>query len=54
MQPNDEKQNNARPSRSLWLWVTAAFIVLILAWTLLICLAQSNKPEVIPVNTSEH
>lgn len=37
----------------LWLFVIAAFLLLIAAWTTLIVVASRNSPETIPVNTGK-
>ena len=34
-----------------WLWVVAAFVVLIAAWTVLIRIAVRNAPESVPLET---
>ncbi|NDV60862.1 hypothetical protein G0Q06_00180 [Puniceicoccales bacterium CK1056] len=36
-------------SRSLWVWVILAFVILISAWTCLIIVASKNQPEVIEI-----
>ena len=33
----------------MWLWVIAAFLLLIAAWTTLIVIAASNQPELIEI-----
>ncbi len=40
-----------RSSRSLWVWVVIAFIVLICAWSALIVIATRNQPELIQIET---
>lgn len=36
-------------SRSLWLWVGAAFLLLVLAWTALFTAARMSKVESVPL-----
>jgi hypothetical protein len=38
-------------SKRPWLWVIAAFLALITAWTILITIASKNKPADVPVIT---
>ena len=40
---------NDRKSRSLWLWVLVAFLLLIGAWTALIIIAKRHQPQKIEV-----
>ncbi len=42
---------NDRNSRSLWLWVILAFLVLLGAWTALVIIAKRNQPEKIELET---
>ncbi|MBE7498560.1 MAG: hypothetical protein HS117_26780 [Verrucomicrobiaceae bacterium] len=35
--------------RRPWLWVVAAFVVLLGAWTALFYIAMNNQPEVVPL-----
>jgi hypothetical protein len=35
--------------RRPWLWVVAAFVVLLLAWAALITIAGKNKPAEVPM-----
>ena len=42
---------NDPKSRSLWLWVLAAFLLLIGAWTTLIIIAKRNQPQKIELET---
>jgi len=44
-----ESQNKKAGSRSLWIWVILAFVLLISAWTSLIIIAAKNQPEVIEI-----
>jgi hypothetical protein len=37
---------------SLWLWVTAAFFMLLMAWLVLFTVARSAKIESVPLSTS--
>ena len=41
--------NPASSSRSLWLWVILAFVVLVGAWTTLIIIAANNQPELVEI-----
>lgn len=41
-----------RESRALWIWVTAAFVILASAWALLIVIATRNQPELVPLESS--
>lgn len=36
-------------SRSLWLWVIAAFLFLVLGWTVLFSVARAAKVESVPL-----
>lgn len=45
--------SSPRSLRPLWFWVAAAFFLLIAAWTALIIIAQTHKPEVIDLPTAE-
>lgn len=40
-----------KSSRSLWLWVVLAFLVLIAAWTTLIVIAANNQPELVEIES---
>jgi len=45
--PNQKKNR----SRSLWVWVVLAFVILISAWTTLIIVAAGNQPEIVEIET---
>jgi len=45
----EKSSGRSKGSRALWLWVIAAFVVLISAWTALIIIAVENKPEIIEI-----
>ncbi|MBL9131072.1 MAG: hypothetical protein JNG86_07735 [Verrucomicrobiaceae bacterium] len=36
-------------TRRPWLWVVAAFVVLLSAWSVLFYIAMNNQPEVVPL-----
>lgn len=36
--------------QNLWFWVVSAFIILISAWTVLIFISFTHKPESVPVH----
>ena len=38
-----------KPEDRIWLYVTGAFLLLIVAWTLLIWIANSNQPVDVPL-----
>lgn len=44
-----EEKTAKAGSRTLWMWVILAFVVLISAWTTLIFIAANNQPEVIEI-----
>ena len=46
---NSETKPRGIESRSLWLWVLLAFVILISAWTTLIIIASNNQPELIEI-----
>lgn len=43
-----EKSTETSP-RSLWLWVSAAFLVLVLAWGVLFVAARLTRVESVPL-----
>jgi hypothetical protein len=51
--PNTERQSGSEPDRgtNLWLWVTAGFLILSLAWTVMFIAARSAKVETVPLAT---
>jgi flagellar basal body-associated protein FliL len=44
-----ENKQKGKGSRTLWIWVIVAFVILISAWTGLIIIASKNQPEVIEI-----
>ena len=38
-----------RSTRTLWLWVIIAFLILIGAWTTLVVIAKRNQPQKIEI-----
>lgn len=40
-------------ARKPWLLVVAAFVLLISAWTVLICVAVKNRPEEVPLESGD-
>lgn len=49
------KASSAEKSKSaagLWLWVAGAFLLLLLAWTVMFKVARSAKIESVPLTTS--
>lgn len=46
-------QKSGGSSWTLWLWVGAAFLLLLLAWSVLFALARSAKVESVPLATKE-
>ena len=47
----DESRHSAKRDGGLWLWVAAAFCVLILAWAVFFKVAHSAKVETVPLAT---
>jgi hypothetical protein len=45
----EETKQGKTGSRTLWIWVILAFVLLISAWTTLIIIASKNQPEVIEI-----
>jgi hypothetical protein len=43
------QKKTASNSRTLWIWVILAFVILISAWTTLIIIASKNQPELIEI-----
>lgn len=51
--PEKEEERLARrKDYKLWIWVTLAFVIAIVVWTLFIYFAHVHQPEVIPVEAS--
>lgn len=46
-----DRSSAATPATGLWLWVGAAFLLLILAWAALFTVARSAKIEAVPLTT---
>lgn len=49
------KQESKHPKTmwSLWLWVTAAFLLIIGAWFTLITISKNHQPEKVPLSHGE-
>ena len=43
---------SAESARGLWLWVSAGFLLLLIAWVVLFSVARSAKIESVPLSTS--
>jgi len=53
MNTSDSSSTPPKRSKALWLWVIAAFVILITAWSTLIYIAQTHKPELIDVEQTD-
>ncbi len=47
------EKNAEASSRSLWLWVAAGFLLLVLAWSVLFTVAREAKVESVPLAPRE-
>ena len=43
---------NNKSSFTLWLWVTGAFLILVVAWTVMFKVAHAAKIQSVPLTTS--